>query len=100
MNCTTLGIDVTKDIFQLHSVDARGQVLPQRVPQQMTRDTCSAVVLYRESAASRASETVSLVGACAPALLSSEHSLGTTAQQCPLHGAVLPLDPLKLLRLE
>jgi len=29
MNCTTLGIDVAKNIFQLHGVDERGPVVVQ-----------------------------------------------------------------------
>ena len=32
IHCTTLGIDVAKQLFQLHGVDEHGQVvLPQRV---------------------------------------------------------------------
>ena len=27
MNCTTLGIDLAKQVFQLHGVDERGQVV-------------------------------------------------------------------------
>ena len=27
MNCTTLGIDVAKQVFQLHGVDERGKVV-------------------------------------------------------------------------
>src|SRR5215813_5744535 len=30
MNCTTLGIDLAKQVFQLHGVDERGQVVVQQ----------------------------------------------------------------------
>ena len=30
MNCTTLGVDVAKNVFQLHGVDERGQVTVQK----------------------------------------------------------------------
>lgn len=30
MNCTTLGIDLAKQVFQLHGVDERGQVVIQK----------------------------------------------------------------------
>ena len=30
MNCTTLGVDVAKNVFQLHGVDERGQVVVQK----------------------------------------------------------------------
>ena len=30
MNCTTLGIDVAKQVFQLHGVDERGHVVVQK----------------------------------------------------------------------
>jgi transposase len=37
---TTLGIDVTKSIFHLHGVDARGKVTVQkRVPRSKLRET-------------------------------------------------------------
>jgi transposase len=40
MNCTTLGIDVAKQVFQLHGVDERGQVvLQQRVSRGKLRET-------------------------------------------------------------
>ena len=42
MNCTTLGIDVAKQVFQLHGVDERGQVVVQkRVTRAKLRDTLS-----------------------------------------------------------
>jgi len=30
MNCTTLGVDVAKNVFQLHGVDERGHVVVQK----------------------------------------------------------------------
>ena len=40
MNCTTLGIDLAKQVFQLHGVDARGQVVvQQRVRRSKLRET-------------------------------------------------------------
>lgn len=30
MNCTTLGIDLAKQVFQLHGVDERGRVVVQK----------------------------------------------------------------------
>ena len=40
MNCTTLGIDVAKNIFQLHGVDERGHVVVQkRVSRSKLRET-------------------------------------------------------------
>jgi transposase len=30
MNCTTLGIDLAKNVFQLHGVDERGRVVVQK----------------------------------------------------------------------
>ena len=40
MNCTTLGIDVAKQIFQLHGVDERGHVVVQkRVSRSKLRET-------------------------------------------------------------
>jgi transposase len=40
MNCTTLGIDVAKQVFQLHGVDERGQVVVQkRVSRGKLRET-------------------------------------------------------------
>jgi len=30
MNCTTLGIDLAKQVFQLHGVDERGHVVVQK----------------------------------------------------------------------
>jgi transposase len=40
MNCTTLGIDLAKQVFQLHGVDERGQVVVQkRVSRGKLRDT-------------------------------------------------------------
>jgi transposase len=40
MNCTTLGIDVAKNVFQLHGVDERGQVTVQkRVSRGKLRET-------------------------------------------------------------
>jgi len=30
MNCTTLGIDLAKQVFQLHGVDERGRVVIQK----------------------------------------------------------------------
>jgi transposase len=40
MNCTTLGRDVAKQTFQLHGVDARGQVVVQkRVSRSKLRET-------------------------------------------------------------
>ena len=40
MNCTTLGIDVAKQVFQLHGVDERGQVVVQkRVTRAKFRET-------------------------------------------------------------
>ena len=40
MHTTTLGIDVAKNVFQLHGVDARGRaVLSRRVKRQQLVDT-------------------------------------------------------------
>ncbi len=40
MHMTTLGIDVAKNVFQLHGVDARGRaVLSRRVKRQQLLDT-------------------------------------------------------------
>ena len=40
MNCTTLGIDLAKQVFQLHGVDARGHVVVQkRVSRSKLRET-------------------------------------------------------------
>jgi transposase len=40
MNCTTLGIDLAKQVFQLHGVDERGHVVVQkRVTRAKLRDT-------------------------------------------------------------
>ena len=40
MNCTTLGIDVAKQVFQLHGVDERGHVVVQkRVTRAKVRET-------------------------------------------------------------
>ena len=40
MHCTTLGIDVAKQVFQLHGVDERGQVVVQkRVSRGKLRET-------------------------------------------------------------
>jgi transposase len=40
MNCTTLGIDLAKQVFQLHGVDERGQVVVQkRVTRAKLRET-------------------------------------------------------------
>src|ERR1043166_5280433 len=40
MNCTTLGIDLAKNLFQLHGVDARGHVVVQkRVSRKKLRET-------------------------------------------------------------
>jgi transposase len=40
MNCTTLGIDVVKQVFQLHGVDERGHVVVQkRVTRAKVRET-------------------------------------------------------------
>jgi transposase len=40
MQCTTLGIDVAKQVFQLHGVDARGKVVVQkRVSRSKLRET-------------------------------------------------------------
>ena len=40
MHITTLGIDVAKNVFQLHGVDARGRaVLSRRVKRQQLLDT-------------------------------------------------------------
>jgi transposase len=40
MHCTTLGIDVAKQVFQLHGVDERGQVaVQQRVSRGKLRET-------------------------------------------------------------
>jgi transposase len=40
MNCTTLGIDLAKQVFQLHGVDAHGHVVMQkRVSRSKLRDT-------------------------------------------------------------
>ena len=41
MNCTTLGIDVAKNIFQLHGVDERGQVVVQK---RVTRSKLRATI--------------------------------------------------------
>ena len=42
MHCTTLGIDVAKQVFQLHGVDARGQVVAQkRVIRGKLRETAA-----------------------------------------------------------
>ena len=30
MHCTTLGVDVAKNVFQLHGVDERGQIVVQK----------------------------------------------------------------------
>jgi hypothetical protein len=43
MNCTTLGIDLAKQVFQLHGVDERGHiVLQKRVSRTKLRDGCAA----------------------------------------------------------
>ncbi len=40
MNCTTLGIDLAKQVFQLHGVDDRGHVVVQkRVSRRRLRAT-------------------------------------------------------------
>jgi transposase len=40
MNCTTLGIDVAKQVFQLHGVDERGHVVVlKRVSRSKLRAT-------------------------------------------------------------
>jgi transposase len=40
MNCTTLGIDLAKQVFQLYGVDERGQVAVQkRVSRGKLRET-------------------------------------------------------------
>jgi transposase len=40
MSCTTLGIDVAKNVFQLHGVDERGKVVvQQRVSRAKLRET-------------------------------------------------------------
>ena len=55
MNCTTLGIDVAKNIFQLHGVDERGPVVVQglsKAPHSWHVDLCPSFgVLCRGSAA-------------------------------------------------
>ena len=40
MHCTTLGVDVAKNVFQLHGVGERGQVVVQkRVSRSKLRET-------------------------------------------------------------
>ena len=55
MNCTTLGIDVAKNIFQLHGVDERGPVVVQglsKAPHSWHVDFCPSFgVLCRGSEA-------------------------------------------------
>ena len=55
MNCTTLGIDVAKNIFQLHGVDERGPVVVQglsKAPHDWHVDFCPSFgVLFRGSEA-------------------------------------------------
>ena len=46
MNCTTLGIDVAKQVFQLHGVDERGHVVVQkRVSRSKLRETIAAACM-------------------------------------------------------
>jgi hypothetical protein len=46
MHCTILGIDVAKQVFQLHGVDERGHVVVQkRVARQVAGDGCAAACL-------------------------------------------------------
>ena len=56
MNCTTLGIDLAKNVFQLHGVDERGQVaLQKRVSRSKLRATIAqlpACVIGMEACAS------------------------------------------------
>ena len=56
MNCTTLGVDVAKNVFQLHGVDERGQVVVQkRVSRSKLRETIAqlpACVIGMEACAS------------------------------------------------
>jgi transposase len=44
MHTTTLGIDVAKNVFQLHGVDARGRaVLSRRVKRSQLMDTVASL---------------------------------------------------------
>ena len=46
MNCTTLGIDLAKHVFQLHGVDERGHVVVQkRVSRSKLRETVAQLPL-------------------------------------------------------
>ena len=91
MHTTTLGIDVAKNVFQLHGVDARGRaVLSRRVKRQQLLDAVANLPAGPCWARSPLfGSTLWLYRICAPALRAGlPHSFAQPVQNAGRHSLV------------
>ena len=93
MHCTTLGIDVAKQVFQIHGVDARGQVVVQkRVSRSKLRETIAQLprpvlrTLHASIPTTRA-------GSCAIVSRNAVHPIRSESP-CSIRAATAPSLPL------